>query len=338
VHNEALMDLSTTYLGLKLANPLIPSCPPPGCTRGGDDGERVRELVGLGAPALLMEPIFEEQISHERTDRLWYEQVYGSGSDASGQAAGRSPKDVRGDYLNRIAAIKRILPGPLVAAINCTTLGTWVDFAGSVESAGADALELNVYVLPTNPEERALEVERRLVDIVSAVRARVKIPLAVKLSPFYTSLPHLAKKLEAAGATGLVLFNRFFEPEFEEGMRPRNGGGIDSIELRLRLSWLSILSPQTKLSLAMSGAVQTGRDVLKGIMAGADAVQISLSALSAGPEYLETVLEGLTYHMEQAGQESISALRGCMNRPPANAQANGRLKPAAVETVVVNLD
>jgi dihydroorotate dehydrogenase (fumarate) len=287
--------------------------------------------VELGAPALLMEPIFEEQISHERTDRLWYEQDARMNS-----GAGRSTKDVRGDYLNRIATIRKILPGPLIAAINCTTAGKWVDFAGSIEASGADALEINVYVLPTNPQEPASEVERRLLDIVAAVRSRVKMPLAVKLSPFYTSLPHLARKVEDAGATGLVLFNRFYEPEFEDGIKPR-GSGIDAMELRLRLSWLSILSPQTKLSLALSGGVQTGRDVVKGIMAGADAVQISLSSLNADPDYLETVLEGMTYYMQEAGHDSISSLRGCINRrstAPSAAESSGaRALPRAKTSV-----
>jgi dihydroorotate dehydrogenase (fumarate) len=327
------MDLSTTYLGLKLANPLIPACSSPGCAR--EMCDRVRALVDLGAPALLMEPIYEEKISHQRTDRLWYEQDLRAQQNGG---AARTSKDVRGDYLNRVASIRKILPGPLIAAINCTTLGNWVDFTGAVEASGADALELNVYVLPTNPHENASEVERRLVDIVSAVRARVKVPLAVKLSPFYTSLPHLAKKLQAGGATGLVLFNRFYEPEFEEGNR--RGGAMDSMELRLRLSWLSILSPQTKLSLALSGGVQTGRDVVQGIMAGAEAVQISLSALNAEPDYLETVLEGMAYHMHEAGHDSIKQLRGCMTRGNGAlaGTATNEIREAAHARTTVSMD
>jgi dihydroorotate dehydrogenase (fumarate) len=338
------VDLSTTYLGLKLANPLIPRCPAPGSTR--DEGEGIRALVDVGAPAMLMDPIYEEQISHGTTSRLWYEQ---EAPDARGGQNGHLARDIRGNYLDRIASIRKLLPGPLIAAINCTTLNAWVDFTRSLEAAGADALELNVYVLPTDPDEPASDVERRVVDIVSAVRARVKIPLAVKLSPFYTSLSHFAKRLEAVGVDGLVLFNRFYEPEFDEGRGPRGGGGrmLDSLEMRLRLGWLSILSPQTQLSLALSGGVQTGRDVIEGVMAGAAAVHINLAALNAGPEYLETVLEGLSYQMEKVSEagdqgtnESITRLRGCMNRARRGETDSGIAWRSAArpgERITVNL-
>jgi dihydroorotate dehydrogenase (fumarate) len=309
------MDLSTTYLGLTLDSPLM--C---GSSPMTDDTDTVRRLSNAGVAAIVMHSIYQEQITYERTNRLWYEDMY---SNKSAYALSQYPHPgdfahTPHEYLRRIGNIKKITQVPLIASINCTSRGTWMNYAQQLESAGADAVELNVYFLPTNRSESAADVERRVVEIVQSTVDQVHIPLAVKLSPFYSSLPHFIEQLESAGASGAVLFNRFYQPDFAvDTKRPAHTLNLsqmsDPIELRLRLRWLAILSPQTKLSLALTGGVHTGLDAIKGIMAGAHAIQVVSSLLNGGPEYLQTIREGLIRYMKEVGAESVQQLRGCMN-------------------------
>jgi dihydroorotate dehydrogenase (fumarate) len=317
------MDLSTTYLGLKLANPLMP-----GASSLTDDPTTIRRLVDHGAAAIVLHSIYEEQITRERSNRFWYDPIYPIDAE---QARSRLPRQEEfshspAQYLEHIADLKRTIPVPLIASINCANKGRWIEYAGAIEESGADALELNPYFLPTHADQSADDVESRLVDIVAAVCERLKIPVAVKLSPFYTSLPNLARQLENAGAAGIVLFNRFYQPDFEVSTRAavtglKSSDASDPSELRLRLKWLAILSPQTRMSLALTGGVYTGLDAVKGIIAGAHAVQVVSSLLTAGPQYMETILQGLTDHMKRAGADSIRQLRGCMNHNRAEDPA-----------------
>ena len=325
------MDLSTTYLGLSLANPLVPGASP-----FSDNLDTVRKLEAHGAAAIVMHSLYEEQITLESTGRLWYEEMY---ANTSAEAAGHYPRPDQfahspAQYLEHIKLLKQSLRIPVIASLNCTTRGKWTHFADLIQSSGADALELNIYMLPTNPDESSADVESRVIDIVRLVRQKVTIPLAVKLSPFYTALPNLLRQLTSAGANGVVLFNRFYQPDFD--LRTRSAtptlslsDPADPTELRLRLRWLSILSPQTNLSLALTGGLHTGTDVAKAILAGAHITQTVSALLRNGPERLETLLTELTAALTDIAAPSLAAIRGSLNHghssDPAALERGGYL-------------
>jgi dihydroorotate dehydrogenase (fumarate) len=214
-----------------------------------------------------------------------------------------------------VQRLKRSVPVPVIGSLNGSSVGGWTGYARDIESAGADALELNLYFLPTEPTDNAQEVEERCLDIVAAVRQAIRVPLAVKLSPFFSSLAHFAKRLELAGANGLVLFNRFYQPDIDiETLQVVPDLRLStSEELRLRLRWLAILSGRLQLSLAATGGVHTAMDVVKATMAGADVVQMVSALLRHGPEHVQTVLHELQSWMEEHEYESVSQMRGSMN-------------------------
>jgi dihydroorotate dehydrogenase (fumarate) len=219
------------------------------------------------------------------------------------------------EYLERIRVLRALCPVPIIASLNGTTKGTWLSHAKAMEEAGASALELNLYELETDPRESAADVEARALDVVRAVRAALRIPLAVKLSPFYTALAHFAAALEAAGADGLVLFNRFYQPDIDiEALEvARTLRLSDRSELLLRLRWLAVLSPKLRGSLAVSGGVHETTDAVKAIMAGAHAVQMVSALLRNGPEHLGLVLGGLRAWLVEHEYESLDQMRGSMN-------------------------
>jgi len=309
------MDLATSYLGLKLANPLIAGASPLTL-----DVTAMKQAEAAGTAAIVMHSLFEEQITQEHMGRIFYNEMY---TNVSAEALSHFPHPDRllvnpQDYLRRIEEMKGALTIPVIASLNCTTRGHWVEYARRVEIAGADALELNIYYLSTNPDESSVDVEERVIGIVSAIKQETKLPVAVKLSPFYSSLPNLAKRLHAAGASGLVLFNRFYQPDIDVETRKvtprlRLSHISDPTELRLRLRWIAILSSQSPLSFSMTGGVHTGLDVIKGIMVGAHTAQVTSSILSAGPEYMASVLSGLRDWMERVHADSVTELRGCMD-------------------------
>ncbi len=204
---------------------------------------------------------------------------------------------------------------PVIASLNGLTPGGWLEYARLIEQAGADALELNVYYVATDPDADAASVEKRTLEMVSMVRAGLRIPVAVKLSPFFSSLSHFARALEQAGADALVLFNRFYQPDIDtEELEVKAELHLsDSSELLLRLRWLAILSGQRRLDLAVSGGVHTTLDAVKAIMAGASAVQMVSALLRRGPGYLRMMRVGLESWMEEHGYARIEDLRGCMN-------------------------
>ena len=306
------MDLSTRYLGLKLPHPLIPGASPLADTVDG-----ARALEDAGAPLIVLRSLFEEQLVHEGMSAQ-------SGVDAHENAfaealsyfpsveAFRFGPD---SYLEHLARVKRALGIPVVASLNGTTPGGWVDYAALLEEAGADALELNLFLVPTDPEESALDIEDRLLALVRTIRARVAFPLAVKLSPFYTSLPHFARRLESEGADALVVFNRFYEPDIDV----RNQQVVrcltlsSSTELLPRLHALAILSGRTRLSLAVTGGVHTGLDALKAVMCGADGVQMVSALLHEGPRHLGTVLAQMESILEANEYDSLSQVRASMS-------------------------
>ena len=307
-----MMNLQTQYLGFELKHPIIAGASPLP-----DDLDKVRALEDGGIAAITMYSLFEEQITQ---NIVGSEAHIGNYENSFSEAASYFPEvdllergvDV---YLDQVQKVKAAVDVPVIGSLNGTREGEWVNYASLIESAGADALELNLYFLPTEMEESAAELEDRCIRIVQAVDARIQVPLAVKLSPFFTALPHFAKRLAAAGADSLVCFNRFYQPDIdvdELDIRPM----IDlshSQELRLRLRWLAFLSGRIDTQLVVSGGVHNGIDVAKALMAGADAVQIVSSLLINGPEQVKSMLDELCKWMEGKGYNSIDELRGCMN-------------------------
>ncbi|WP_431856162.1 dihydroorotate dehydrogenase-like protein [Azospirillum sp.] len=306
------MDLTTEYLGLTLAHPLMPGASPLV-----DDLDVVRRLEDSGASAIVMHSLFEEQITRVEMGAL---EARESTAHLSAEARGFFPPLDRyalgpDAYLGQVARIKEAVSVPVIASLNGMTPAGWTRYAGLIEQAGADALELNLYFMATDPGVSGQAVEDRMVELVRMVRAAVGIPLAVKLSPYVTALPALVKRLEAEGVSGLVLFNRFYQPDIDvealeaaptlELSRPD--------ELRLRLRWLAALSGRVTPSLAASGGVHTAVDALKAVMAGAHAVQVVSALLRHGPERLTVLRDDLTRWLEEHEYESLAQAQGSMN-------------------------
>ena len=306
------MNLSTRYLGLALPHPLIPGASPLA-----DDLDTVRRLEDAGAAAIVLRSLFEEQITREQVAAFLHTERHGE-SFAEALTYFPTPQSfVFGpeDYLEHLGRVKAAVKIPVIASLNGTTPDGWLDYPPLIESAGADALELNLYRLAFDPTLSGQEVERESLAAVRQVRRAVRIPLAVKLSPFYSSLAHFATELDLAGADGLVLFNRFYQPDIDPETLELNRTLhlSDARELPLRLRWLGALSGQVKASLAVSGGVHEARDVVKAIMAGAHAVQVVSVLLRLGPEYLKVLRQGLENWMREFEWESLDEMRGNMS-------------------------
>jgi dihydroorotate dehydrogenase (fumarate) len=306
------MDLSTTYLGLSLPHPLMPGASPLV-----DDLDMVKRLEDAGAAAIVMHSLFEEQITGERAQTLRHIEAHtDSFAEAPSYFPDRSGVSVGPEfYLEQICRIKATVRVPVIGSLNGTTATGWLEYARMIQQAGADALELNVYVVATNPQEDGQAVEQRVLDILRKVRASVTIPVAVKLSPFFGSFAHFASQLDGQGADGLVLFNRFYQPDIDvETLEvvPRLQLS-DSSELLLRLRWLAILSGHLRASLAVSGGVHTAVDAIKAVMAGAHAVQLVSALLQHGPERLQTIREEMLRWMEEHEYHSLGQMQGSMN-------------------------
>ncbi len=307
------MDLSTTYLGLRLPSPLVVGASPL-C----DDLDMVRRLEDAGAAAIVMHSVFEEQIVRERTRTAADLDAH---VDAFAEASSFLPRPPEfhlapDEYLDQIRRIRAAVAIPVIGSLNGVTAAGWLDYAKLIQDAGASALELNTYYIASDPSQDSASVERRTLDIVRAVKRAVTLPVAVKLSPFFSALAHLAAALEAAGADGLVLFNRFYQPDIdivELEVRPVHHVS-DPSELLLRLRWLAILSgQQRRLDLAATGGVHGAHDVIKAVMAGAHAVQLVSALLVHGPAHLRTVHDSVARMLDELGYASLAEMRGCMN-------------------------
>jgi len=306
------MDLSTTYLGLKLPHPFMPGASPLV-----DDLDVVKRLEDAGAAAIVMHSLFEEQIAREQVAAFLHGETHGESYAEALYYFPRPDAFALGpeEYLRHLARVKEAVDVPVIASLNGTTLGGWLDYGKAMEQAGADAIELNVYSLPTDPEVTGQEIEDRTVDVLRALKQKIRIPVAVKLSPFYTAPVHFARRLDQAGADGLVLFNRFYQPDIDaENLEVSRHLTLSSpAELPLRLRWLAILSGRLRASLAVTGGVHGALDPVKAIMAGAHAVQMVSALLRGGPEYLRHVREETVAWLQEHEYESLGQLRGSMS-------------------------
>jgi dihydroorotate dehydrogenase (fumarate) len=307
------MDLSTNYLGIRLPHPLVPGASPLS-----DDLDTVKQLEDAGAAAIVLRSLFEEQITREQeaTHNHW-----DSHDDAFAEAVTFFPSPdsfVLGpdEYLNHVQRVKQTVRIPVIGSLNGMTPGGWLSYARLIEQAGADALELNVYHAPTDFETSGSEVERQTIAMVREVKDGLKIPLAVKLSPFFTAFAHFARQLDGAGADGLVLFNRYYDPDIDvqELNVLRTLQLSDSSELPLRLRGIAALAGRVKASLAVTGGVHTALDVVKSTMAGAHITQMVSALLKNGPGHLRKVRADLEAWMEENEWSSLNEMRGNMSQ------------------------
>lgn len=320
------MDLTTTYLGLELASPLVASASPLNAKL-----DNLRQLQDHGAGAVVLPSVFEEQITR---DQALIDDLVDSGADSFGEALSYFPAQSSYaidtfHHLSLIEEAASALRVPVIASLNGATDHGWVDYAHDIESAGAQALELNIYFIPSDPTISGGDVEQRYLDIVHAVTAAVKIPVAVKIGPYFSSPGHMALKLIEAGAKGLVLFNRFYQPDIDP-MRLSVETSLDlshSYEMRLPLLWIGVLAGRIDASLAASTGVENPDDVVKYLLAGADVVMTTSSLLRNGLSHMQVLSDGLKDWLGSRGLTSPADIRGKlshgrMDNPEAYERAN----------------
>lgn len=307
------VDLRTQYLGLELANPLVVSaCPLT------SDPVMLQNLQSAGAAAVVLPSLFQEQIEHDEQE---LNELHEFGAESFPEALDYFP-DMNDyntgpeSYLQLIETAKKSVEIPVIASLNGTSQRGWERYAQQIEQAGADALELNIYVIPTDPDVTGSEIESRYLELVQVVRETVSIPLSVKLGPFFSALPNMARRLTEAGAHGLVLFNRFLQPDID-----LDSLAIDatmtlstSHELRLPLRWVAILHGRIEASLAVSSGVHTVADVLKCLLAGADVTMTASALLKHGPAHLQHLLSGIREWMEKKEYASVEQMKGSMSQ------------------------
>jgi dihydroorotate dehydrogenase (fumarate) len=320
------IDLSTQYLGLKLKSPLVASSSP----MCGDIGN-IRRLEDSGAAAVVLQSLFEEQIDYE-SDELdrFIEQAAEVGAESTSHFPEMSGRVMGPDaYLTHIVKCKQAVKIPVIGSLNGTTTGGWLSYAKKIAQAGADALELNIYYIPVNANVTGEQVEQQYVDLVKAVKAEVRIPVAVKLGPYFSSLANMAQKLDATGVDGLVLFNRFYQPDYDlESLEVvPNLILSNSHELLLRLHWIAVLYGSVRADMALTGGVHSATDVVKAMMAGAKVAMMTSALLKRGISYLDTLTTELLLWMGEHEYDSIRQMQGSMSRnavpqPKAFERAN----------------
>jgi dihydroorotate dehydrogenase (fumarate) len=308
-----MIDLSTNYLGLRLRTPLVASASPLSQEIGG-----IRHLEDAGASAVVLYSLFEEQLQQESFE---LEQHLAAGTDSFAEAASFFPQPAEfhlgpEGYLNHIRQAKDAVDIPIIASLNGATLGGWARYAKQIEQAGADAIECNIYFIPANPDISGSEIEKTYIDILREVKISVHIPVAVKLSPFFSNTANLAKQLDEAGANALVLFNRFYQPDIN----------LDELEiqpnvllstpqaLRLPLTWIGILYGRIRANLAATSGVHGPEDVIKLLMVGADVTMLCSALLRNGIRHLQYIEAGLVEWMEKHEYESVQQMKGSMSQ------------------------
>jgi dihydroorotate dehydrogenase (fumarate) len=321
-----MIDLTTKYLGMTLKNPLVVSASPLSAELG-----NIRRMEDAGASAVVLPSLFEEQIQLESNTLdhfLW------QGTESFAESLTYMP-NMQGyklgpdGYLEHLRSAKQAVSIPVIGSLNGTSTSGWVGYSKKIEEAGADALELNIYFIPTDPEMSGGRVEQMYVDLVAQVKASIRIPVAVKIGPYFSSLPNTAKRLDQAGANALVLFNRFYQPDFDiENLEVVPNLILSTPhELLLRLNWVAVLYGKLQADLAVTGGVHSGVDVLKSMMAGARVAMMTSALLRNGIGHLAVVHTELLKWMEEHEYESIHQMQGSMSQravadPSAFQRAN----------------
>ena len=308
-----MIDLTTTYLGMKLRTPLVRSASPLS-----QELDSIRRLEDAGASAVVLYSLFEEQLRQERFE-LDHHLTAGTESFAESLTYFPQPGEFRlgpEGYLNHIRKAKEAVRIPVIASLNGATVGGWTEYARQIEQAGADALECNIYSIPTNPDIPGVEIERTYIDIVKAVKAAVSIPVAVKLSPFFSNMANVAKSLDQESANGLVLFNRFYQPDIDlEELEITPNVLLSTPQaLRLPLTWIGILYGRIRASLAATSGVHGPEDVIKLLMVGADVTMLCSTLLRNGITHLRYIEQGLLEWMERHEYESVQQMKGSMSQ------------------------
>lgn len=320
------MDLRTKYMGLELKNPIVPSASPLS-----QSVDSIKRLADAGASAVVMFSLFEEQL---RMEEALESSLLAAGTESFGEALSYFPKtdDYHvgpEQYLDLINKASQAVSIPIIASLNGVSPEGWVDYARKMQDAGAKALELNIYHLAADPKISGSKVEKMYIDVVKAVKGAVTVPLAVKLSPFFSSISNMARKLKRAGADALVLFNRFYQPDFDlNEMTVASTLHLSTSEdIRLPLRWIAMLHGRVKVSLAATSGAHTVEDVVKFVLAGADVVQTASALLKHGPGHITTLVDGLTQWMETHEYKSLRQMKGSMSQksvenPTAFERAN----------------
>ncbi len=307
------MDLTTRYLGLNLRTPLVPSASPLS-----DEVDNIKRMEDAGAAAVVLHSLFEEQLTHER-NALQYHLMYGTDSFPEALTFLPEPHEFTlgpEEYLNIIRKAKEAVSMPIIASLNGAAIGGWIDYAKKIQQAGADALELNVYFIPTEMERTSLEIEQNYIDIVKAVKSVVSIPVAMKLSPFFSNMANMAKRLDQAGVNGLVLFNRFYQPDINlETLEVQTNVNLSTPQsMRLPLRWLAIIYGRVKADLAATSGIHSARDVLKILMVGADVAMLCSVLLKRGIDVIREIETGMSEWMTEHDYQSVRQLQGSMSQ------------------------
>jgi dihydroorotate dehydrogenase (fumarate) len=308
-----LMDLTTRYMGLNLRTPLVPSASPLS-----DELDSIKRMEDAGAAAIVLHSIFEEQVRNEQ-ESVQYHLMYGTDSFPESLSFFPKPSEfVSGpeEYLGEIRRAKDAVRIPIIASLNGAALGGWVDYAKQIQQAGADALELNIYFIPTELDRTAVEIEQTYLDIVRSVKAVVSIPVAVKLSPFFSNMANMAKRLDQTGANALVLFNRFYQPDINlENLEVQTHINLSSAqEMRLPLRWLAILYGRIKADLAATTGIHTTEDVLKMLMVGADVTMLCSVLMSKGLGVIREIETGISQWLAEHDYQSVRQLQGTLSQ------------------------
>lgn len=307
------MDLSTTYLGLKLRTPLVTAASPLS-----EEIDHVKQMEDAGASAVVLYSLFEEQLRRERFE-LAHNLEQGTESFPEALTYFPEPEEFHlgpEEYLKHITRAKHAVRVPIIASLNASVTGSWTEYARLIQHAGADALELNIYYIPTDVNLTSADVEQTYLDILKAVKAELSIPVAVKLSPFFTNFANMAKRLDKAGANGLVLFNRFYQPDIDlESLEVKPNILLSTpMAMRLPLRWIALLHGQLNASLAATSGIHRATDALKMLMAGADVTMLCSVLLRHGVKQIEVIEREMRDWMEQHEYESIAQLKGSLSQ------------------------
>ena len=307
------MNLTTTYLGLKLRTPLVPAASPLS-----EDVDNIKKMEDAGASAVVLYSLFEEQL---RQDRAELHQSMEQGTESFAEALTYFPEPESfnlgpEEYLKHIARAKKAVRIPVVASLNGSSVGGWTQYAKLIQQAGADALELNIYYIPTDMKLSGADVEQTYLDILKAVKSEVTIPVAVKFSPFFSNFANMAKRLDEAGANGLVLFNRFYQPDIElESLEVKPNILLSTpMAMRLPLRWIALLHNHVKASLAATSGIHRASDVLKMMMAGADVTMLCSTIIRHGIPQIAIIERDLIAWLNEHDYESISQLKGSLSQ------------------------